>query len=65
MLYDKLLTAKISGKKSKVVPKVQRPGSPATRGEISSDKVKAQKARLRKSGHVNDATSVIESLLNN
>tara|TARA_R100000541_G_C1887838_1_gene83208 strand:+ start:370 stop:1395 length:1026 start_codon:yes stop_codon:yes gene_type:complete len=65
MLYENLLATKISGKKAKVVPKVTRPGSPATKGEISSDKVKAQRARLRKSGHLNDAKSVIESLLNN
>jgi hypothetical protein len=64
MLYDNLLAAKISNKKSKVVPKVTRPGSPATKGEISSDKVKAQRAKLRKSGHVKDASSVIESLMN-
>ena len=64
MLYDNLLAAKISNKKAKVVPKVTRPGSPATKGEISSDKVKAQRAKLRKSGHVKDASSVIESLMN-
>ncbi len=63
MLYDKLLTAKISGKKSKVVPKVQRPGSPASKEEISSDKLKAKRARLRKSGHISDASSLIESLM--
>ena len=64
MLYENLLAAKISNKKAKVVPKVTRPGSPPTKGEISSDKVKAQRARLRKTGHVNDAKSVIESLMN-
>ena len=64
MLYENLLAAKISNKKTKVVPKVQKPGSPATKGEISSDKVKAQRARLRKTGHVNDAKNVIESLMN-
>ena len=64
MLYENLLAAKISNKKAKVVPKVTRPGSPATKGEISSDKVKAQRARLKKSGRVKDATSVIESLMN-
>ena len=63
MLYENLLAAKISGKKTKVVPKVTRPGSPASKGEISGDKVKAQKARLRKSGHINDASSLIESLM--
>jgi len=64
MLYDNLLAAKISNKKAKVVPKVTKPGSPATKGEISSDKVKAQRARLKKSGRIKDATSVIESLMN-
>ena len=63
MLYENLLATKISGKKAKVVPKVTRPGSPASKGEISGDKVKAQRARLRKSGHINDASSLIESLM--
>ena len=64
MLYDNLLAAKISNKKAKVVPKVTRPGSPPTKGEISSDKVKAQRARLKKTGHVKDASSLLESILN-
>tara|TARA_R100001480_G_scaffold119842_1_gene118796 strand:- start:1059 stop:2087 length:1029 start_codon:yes stop_codon:yes gene_type:complete len=64
MLYDNLLAAKISKKKSKVVPKVTKPGSPPTKGEVSSDKVKAQRAKLRRTGHVKDASSVIESLMN-
>ena len=63
MLYESLLEAKISGKKAKVIPKAQKPGSPVSKGEISSDKVKAHKARLRKSGLINDATKVIESLM--
>jgi len=63
MLYDNLLAAKISNKKAKVVPKVQKPGSPPTKGEISSDKLKAQRARLKRSGHVNDASKLIESLM--
>ena len=64
MLYDNLLAAKISKKKSKVVPKVTKPCSPPTKGEVSSDKVKAQRAKLRRTGHVKDASSVIESLMN-
>ena len=63
MLYDNLLAAKISNKKAKVVPKVTRPGSPPTKGEISSDKVKAQRARLKKTGNVKDASSLLESIL--
>jgi len=63
MLYENLLSAKISGKKSKVIPRVQKPGSPASREEISSDKLKAKRARLKRSGHISDASSLIESLL--
>jgi len=63
MLYENLLAAKISNKKTKVVPKVQKPGSPPTKGEISGDKLKAQRARLKRSGHVNDASKLIESLM--
>jgi len=63
MKYDDLVNSKIKGKKLKNIPKVTRPGSPASKGEISGDKVKAQRARLRKSGHINDASSLIESLM--
>ena len=63
MLYENLLKAKISNKKTKIVPKMQKPGVGTLKSEVSSDKVKAQRARLRKSGHVNDASSLIESLM--
>ena len=65
MLYENLLAAKISGKKTKVVPKVLYIDLFSTYIQLglSSDKVKAQKARLRKSGHINDASSLIESLM--
>jgi len=63
MLYENLLNSKISNKKVKVVPKVQKPGTPTTKEEISGDKLKAQKARLKRSGHVNDASKLIESLM--
>tara|TARA_R100001463_G_scaffold49859_3_gene99882 strand:+ start:260 stop:1288 length:1029 start_codon:yes stop_codon:yes gene_type:complete len=61
--YNELLKSKISKKKQKVIPKMQKPGTPQTKEDNRSDKIKAQRARLRKSGHVNDAKSVIESLL--
>ena len=63
MLYENLLKAKISNKKTKVVPKMQKPGVGTLKSEVSSDKVKAQRARLRKSGHISDASSLIESLM--
>tara|TARA_R100001530_G_scaffold51032_2_gene37882 strand:+ start:3601 stop:4647 length:1047 start_codon:yes stop_codon:yes gene_type:complete len=61
--YNELLKSKISKKKQKVVPKMQKPGTPQTKEDNRSDKIKAQRARLRKTGHVNDAKSVIESIM--
>ena len=63
MLYDQLQKTKISSKKSKVVPKVQRPGTPSTRAEVSSEKVKAHRARLKRSGRVDDAAALIKSMM--
>ena len=63
MLYDQLQKTKISSKKSKVVPKVQRPGTPSTRAEVSTEKVKAHRARLKKSGRVDDAAALIKSMM--
>ena len=62
--YNELLRSKISNKKQKIVPKMQKPGSPQSKEDNRSDKMKAQRARLKKSGHLNDASSVIESLMN-
>ena len=39
MLYENLLEAKINQKKAKVVPKVQKPGTPSTKSEVNSEKV--------------------------
>ena len=63
MLYDQLQKTKISSKKSKVVPKVQKPGTPSTRAEVSTEKVKAHRARLKKSGRVDDAAALIKSMM--
>tara|TARA_R110000803_G_scaffold5203_3_gene17256 strand:+ start:376 stop:1401 length:1026 start_codon:yes stop_codon:yes gene_type:complete len=62
--YNELLRSKISNKKQKIVPKMQKPGSPQSKEDNRSDKMKAQRARLKKSGHLSDASSVIESLMN-
>ena len=63
MLYENLLDAKISKKKAKVVPKVTRPGTKTTKAEVDSEKVKQQRQRLKRTGHVNDASKLIETLL--
>ena len=63
MMYETLLEAKISQKKAKVVPKVQKPGTPSTKSEVNSEKVKQTRARLKKSGRVDDAALAIKSLM--
>ena len=63
MLYDNLLTAKINQKKAKVVPKMQKPGIPTTKNEVNSEKVKQTRARLKRTGRVDDAALAIKSLM--
>ena len=63
MMYETLLEAKISQKKAKVVPKVQKPGAPSTKSEVNSEKVKQTRARLKRSGRVDDAALAIKSLM--
>ena len=63
MMYETLLEAKISQKKAKVVPKVQKPGTPSTKSEVNSEKVKQTRARLKRSGRVDDAALAIKSLM--
>jgi len=63
MKYENLLNAKIANKKKKVVPKVQKPGTSTSKGEVKSERVKQLKSKARKSGKVNDAAKYIESML--
>jgi hypothetical protein len=63
MMYESLLAAKIANKKQKVVPKVQKPGTPSTKSEVNSEKVKQTRARLKRTGRVDDAAAVIKSLM--
>ena len=63
MLYENLLDAKISKKKAKVVPKVTKPGTGATKGEVASEKVNRLRTKAKRSGGVNDAAKYLESLL--
>ena len=63
MLYETLLEAKISNKKAKVVPRMQKPGTPSTKSEVNSEKIKQKQKRLKMSGKTDDAAAVIESLL--
>ena len=63
MKYENLLNAKIANKKKKVVPKVQKPGTSTSKGEVKSERVRQLKSKARKSGRVNDAAKYIESML--
>jgi len=63
MKYDDLVNSKIKSKKVKNVPKMTKPGTKETSDDVNTEKRAQLKARLRKSGHVNDATRVIESLM--
>jgi hypothetical protein len=63
MMYENLLAAKIANKKAKVVPKMQKPGTPSTKTEVNSEKVKQTRARLKRTGRVDDAEAVIKSLM--
>tara|TARA_R100001510_G_scaffold46190_1_gene43069 strand:- start:1082 stop:2131 length:1050 start_codon:yes stop_codon:yes gene_type:complete len=63
MLYENLLNSKISKKKAKVVPKVTKPGAGVTKGEVSSEKIKQQRARLKRTGKVDDAAKLLEGLI--
>ena len=63
MMYENLLAAKIANKKQKVVPKVQKPGTPSTKSEVNSEKIKQTRQRLKRTGRVDDAAAVIKSLM--
>ena len=64
MRYDALQNPDLKAKKIKNAPKVVRSGKGIQKGEISSKKTAAKMKRLRSSGHVDDAASILEDLFN-
>jgi hypothetical protein len=62
--FDAMDNADIKSKKLKNKPKVIRSGSGKTKGENSKSKRTAKMKRLRSSGHVDDAASILEDLFN-
>jgi hypothetical protein len=54
----------IKDKKVKNKPKVARSGKGNTKSESSKSKSAAKMKRLRQSGHVDDAASLLEDLFN-
>jgi hypothetical protein len=63
MKYENLLNAKIAKKKVKTVPKVTKPGAGVSKAEVDSEKVKQQRARLKRTGKVGDAAKMLEGLI--
>ena len=64
MKYDALQKPDLKAKKIKNTPKVVRSGKGTQKGEVSSKKTAAKMKRLRSSGHVDDAASILEDLFN-
>ena len=64
MKFDKASSPDIVNKKVKNKPKVIRAGSPRTKSEVGKQKRSAKMKRLRSSGHVDDAASILEDMMN-
>ena len=62
--YDKLQKADIKSKKLKNKPRVIRAGSGKDKRDDSRSSAKQKMKRLRSSGHVDDAASVLEDMFN-
>ena len=62
--YDAMQKADVKSKKLKNKPRVIRSGTGRVKGEDSKSKRAAKMKRLRSSGHVDDAASILEDLFN-
>lgn len=61
MMYDKAQAeSEVVAKKVKKAPKIQKPG---TRKTVSKNDLRSLKARVKKSGDVNDAAAAIEQMI--
>ena len=61
--YDSLQNADVKSKKLKNKPKVVRSGKGRSKGEDTKVKRAAKMKRLQKSGHVDDAISILEDMM--
>ena len=64
-LYDRLQKTDVKGKKLKNKPRVVRAGTGRDKARETTQKRTTKMQRLRKTGHVDDAVSVLEGLMNN
>ena len=62
--YDAMQNADVKSKKLKNKPRVIRPGTGRAKGEDSKSKRAAKMKRLRSSGDVDDAASILEDMFN-
>ena len=65
MKYQRLKDSKIKSKKVNVVPNTLSTNNQVEDSNEDSKRVKSKMDRLKKSGSVKDATSILEDLLNN
>ena len=65
MKYQRLKDSKIKSKKVNVVPNTLSTNNQVEDSNEDSNRVKSKMDRLKKSGSVKDATSILEDLLNN
>ena len=63
MLYDNLQTADVKSKKLKNKPRVIRSGKGVEKKQTAKKVRDAKMKRLQSTGHINDATAVLEELL--
>ena len=64
MLYDEVNSSDVKSKKLKNKPRVVRSGKGVSRKDDSRRKRTSKMNRLQKSGHVDDAASILEDLMN-
>ena len=64
MKFDKASSPDVVQKKVKNKPRVIRAGSPRTKSDVGKQKRTTKMKRLRSSGHVDDAASILEDMFN-
>ena len=64
-LYDQLQNTNVKGKKLKNKPRVVRAGTGRDKTKETKQTRTTKMQRLRKTGHVDDAVTVLEGLMNN
>ena len=64
MKFDKASSPDVVQKKVKNKPRVIRAGSPRTKSDVGKQKRTTKMKRLRNTGHVDDAVSILEDMFN-